>query len=247
MLVFHSLRALARAMTLCVLIVAALPAQAVETVTPAQSLTGQTSRAVLAEPGTRLRWDAPGRGWWALGEATPTAAGMDGNGSSYRAAVVLGGRHQFVARPDITLALLPELRMDAAGGAYGTLAAPALGASLRQEAALSLPGGARFQASIGLGDQLAVVPLPDGGGGDKLTVRAAASLASDIGSVAGMPLRAELQVAAVRHLELRGMDRPASCELKLELRRPSAAPLRLASGCPGTGAPKLTIGISGRF
>ncbi|WP_149535861.1 hypothetical protein [Siccirubricoccus phaeus] len=229
---------------------AALPAAAYEVVTPAQHLTGQPGRAILPDSAAKLRLDSPGRSWWALGEAMPVAPAEAGEGTSYRASVALGSRHELMVLPSVSWAVLPELRVDAAGGPHGAAAIPAFGASLLQEAAVSLPGGSRFRASIGLGDSVGVPELlTDGrGAADNLAVRASASLASDVGSVVGTPLRAELQLATVRKVLSHGWtELSSSCELKLELSRPSLAPLRIAGACPGAAAPKLTIGISGRF
>jgi hypothetical protein len=250
MSVFHVARAFVRALPFCTLMMAALPVQAHEVVTPAQLLTGQPSRAVVSDPAAKLRWDTPARSWWAVGEALPIASAAEGDAASYQASVALGGRHELIASSSVNWALLPELRIDAAGGPGGSAATPAFGASLLQEAAVSLPGGASFRASIGVGDRVEVsAPLGDGtGAAHNLAVRALASLANVVGSVAGTPLRAEFQVAAARNVIAdRWTEHSSSCELKLELSRPSAPPLRIASACPGAGVPRLTISISGRF
>lgn len=247
---FHVARAFARAMPFCALMLtAAFPASAYEAVTPGQILTGQPGRAILSDPAAKLRWDTPAQSWWAIGEALPIATSQQ-DAASYRASVAFGGRHELLASSGVSWTILPQLRVDAAGGPDGSAGTPALGASLLQEAAVSLPGGARFLASFGIGDSLKI-SAPGGdarGAPNNLAVRAAASLASVLGSVAGAPLRAELQFVAARKVASENWTEPSSsCELKLELSQPNRPPLRLASACPGSGAPTLTIGISGRF
>jgi hypothetical protein len=246
--VFPFTTALAPALAASALL--ALPAGGHQAATPAQQLTGQSSRAVLQAESPRLHWDAPGGALWArgeasLGEAPPTPAAEAG---FERGAIALGARRELTLLPHLSWAIAPQLRVEAAADSHGLPTAPAIDASMQQDLALTLPGNARLAATIGLGDRIGVSALTAPGGAQAApTLRAKAALALQ-GQFAGAPLRTEFQLITVRTVAAgHGPDRALSCELGLAVSWAGGAPLRLASSCPGEAARRLTLGISAAF
>ena len=241
--------AFARALPLCALLTIPLPAKADWVVTPAQALTGQANRVILADA-ARVGWGTPSGNLWARGEVRPTAPSVEAEGGVYRGAMSLGTRHQLITSPTFSLTFVPQLRVESSSVTGGSAAAPALGGSLVQEAIWALPSGIRLSANMGVGNPIGVsAPLEGSGEAQaRLAIRARATVAGVIGSVAAAPLHAEFQIAASRVvMSDRGAAQSSRCELRMELSRPEIPPLRFVTSCPGDNGARFTVGIGGHF
>ncbi|MDO9711660.1 hypothetical protein [Paracraurococcus lichenis] len=222
------------------------PALAEPDASPAQRLTGQDSRSVLpAEPG-KLRWETPAGGLWIQGEASASERepAPVAEPSFEHGAVALGAQRELVLLPHLSLAVAPQLRVEAAGDPHGLPVSRSLNGTMQQDLILTLPGEAKLLGSLGVVDRIG--GLATGPSGVRL-LRTRASLALPAPSAA-LPLKTELQVTTTRSLGAeRGPDTLLSCELGLVVAWGALAPLRFAGSCPGQAERRVTLGISGTF
>jgi hypothetical protein len=235
-------------LAICLLLAPCAAPAAKDAAAPAQILTGQASHSVLPAEPPSLQWEAPGGALWAKGEASLGAAEPEAGAGFERGALALGARQELTLLPNLSWSVAPQLRLESAADQQGLPGSPALNGTVQQDLALSLPGGAKLVASLGLGDRLGVASLASPAGMlAGASLRSRVSLAAQA-AVSGAPLKMELQLTSTRPVAAEhGPARANSCELALLLRWGEAAPLRLAGSCPGESMRRVTLGLSASF
>jgi len=220
----------------------------------AYALTFETAvpprQQILSPPPLRLDWSSPDRTVWITGEGPAPRQDASGTVVSAQGWGSAGARHQLFRRWGVSLATVPLIRSVALWQEQQARSRQAFGAALVQELTIALPAGFHLRAKGGIGQRAGLSDTDWQGASYGYALRGEAAISASLALIGQPETRFDLQVISLRRYGIEGGEPrpPAACELKLELARDPAPPLRLGGSCPGAaGAARVTLSIGGWF